>query len=47
VLGPIPGRLAEAIAHCETALRLKPDFADARRNLAALRAMQSGGDAKP
>jgi tetratricopeptide (TPR) repeat protein len=33
VLAGIPGRLSEAIAHYETALRLKPDYAMAHNNL--------------
>jgi tetratricopeptide (TPR) repeat protein len=33
-LAKIPGRLSEAIAHYEQALRLKPDFAEAHYNLA-------------
>jgi Flp pilus assembly protein TadD len=31
----MPGRMPEAIAHYEAAVRLKPGFVDARNNLAA------------
>ena len=33
-LAKIPGRLLDAIGHFEAAVRLKPDFVDARNNLA-------------
>jgi tetratricopeptide (TPR) repeat protein len=40
VFANMPGRLADAIAHYETALRLKPDYAEAHSDLAnALAAM--------
>jgi len=35
ILASIPGQLPESIRHLETAVRLKPDFADAHYNLGA------------
>ena len=37
------GRLNEAMAECETALRLEPDFADARKVEAQIRLAPHGG----
>ena len=37
-----PGRLLDAVAHCEEALRLKPDFAQAHNNLANVLAKLPG-----
>ena len=39
-LAQIPGRLSDAIAHFDEALRLKPDYPDARQNLARMRALR-------
>jgi hypothetical protein len=37
-LAQIPGRLPEAIAECQAALRINPDFEPARQLMAQLRA---------
>ena len=42
VLAQMPGRLPEAIAHCEEALRLKPVYAEAHNNLANALAQMPG-----
>ena len=41
VLRDIPGREEEAVAHLQTALRIKPDFAEPHMNLGQIRAWQS------
>jgi hypothetical protein len=33
----MPGRLPDAIAHWQTALRIRPDYEDARANLSMAR----------
>jgi len=42
ILAEKPGRLPDAVAHCEEALRLKPDFAQAHNNLANVLAKLPG-----
>jgi tetratricopeptide (TPR) repeat protein len=46
VFAKMPGRLAEAIAHYETALRLKPDYAEAHSYLANALAATPGRSAE-
>jgi hypothetical protein len=45
ILANQPGRQADAIAHYEIAIRIKPDYAEAHNNLAILLASQPGRQA--
>ena len=42
VLAEMPGRMPDAVAHCEEALRIKPTYAEAHTNLGLALAQMSG-----